>query len=139
MFQRFGPLLLACSLFAQQRPQRPGLFFAEEWKTTMETPLTQDFVSNADLELRLYRPTGKEMRVTSEGNLPPHTFSGMCTQMWAVALRHKESFADQRGLAKLRWSTRTSCFHLLRPIVKLADGYDFDWHESEFPNCAARS
>jgi hypothetical protein len=129
-------------LFAQQQPQRPGLFFAEEWKTTMETSLTQDFVSNAALELKLYGPSGKEMRVTSEGNSPPHTFSGMCTQTWAVALRHKDSFVDLRGLAKLRWSTKTSGFHLLRPILKLADGtwlvgdhadgYDFDWHESEF-------
>jgi hypothetical protein len=59
--------------------------------------------------------------VTSEGSAP-HTFSGICAQTWALALRHKESFADLRGLAKMRWSTKTSGFHLLPPIVKLADG-----------------
>jgi hypothetical protein len=100
----------------------------------------QDYVSNGSLELELYGASGKEMRVTSEGS-PPHTFSGMCTQTWALALRHKESFADLRGLAKMRWSTKTSGFHLLPPIVKLAggtwlvgdhtDGFEFNWHESE--------
>ncbi len=82
------------------------------------------------------------MHVTSEGGAPPHTFSGMCAQPCALALRHKTSDADLRGLAKMRWVTKTSAFHLVRPIIKRADGtwlvgdhaegHEFDWHESEF-------
>jgi len=142
MCHRFLLPLLTFAALAQQRPARPELFFREEWKPTMETPVTQEFISNPDLELKLYGPSGKEMRVTSEGGSPPHTFSGMCTQTCALALKNRGAFADLRGLARMRWTTKTSGFHLLRPIVKLADGtslvgdhadgFEYDWHESEF-------
>jgi hypothetical protein len=127
-----------------QRPptQRPPLFFRETWRETMETPVTQAFVSNPDLELKLYGPSGSDQRVPSEGGAPPHIFTGMCLQTCALALKRKDAYVDLTGLAKIRWVTKTSGFHLLRPIVKLADGtwlvgdhadgYTFDWHESEF-------
>jgi hypothetical protein len=48
---------------------------------------------------------------------------------------------DLTGLATIRWRTRISGFHMLHPIVKLADGtwlvgdrataYSTDWVESE--------
>jgi hypothetical protein len=136
------PLIAFAQTTPPVRPQRPALFWSEAWKQTMETPLTQEFVSNPALELKLYGPSATDMRVTSEGNSPPHTFSGMCMQTCAVALRHRESNADLRGLAKMRWATKVSGFHLVRPIIKLADGewyvgnhaegQEFDWHESEF-------
>jgi hypothetical protein len=53
---------------------------------------------------------------------PIHVWTGMCTTPCAVALRHKTSFADLSGLARLRWNTKVSGFHQIRPIVKLADG-----------------
>jgi hypothetical protein len=37
-------------------------------------------------------------------------------------LRHKGNFVDLTGLARIRWVTRTSGFHVVRPVVKLADG-----------------
>jgi hypothetical protein len=39
-----------------------------------------------------------------------------------VAFRHKANYADLTGLARIRWNTKTSGFHQIRPIVKLADG-----------------
>jgi len=98
MCHRFLLPLLTFAALAQQRPARPELFFREEWKPPMETPVTQEFISNPDLELKLYGPSGKEMRVTSEGGSPPHTFSGMCTQTCALALKNRVAFADLRGL-----------------------------------------
>jgi hypothetical protein len=40
----------------------------------------------------------------------------------AVAFREKNNFVDLTGLGKVRWVTRTSGFHVVRPMVKLADG-----------------
>jgi hypothetical protein len=41
----------------------------------------------------------------------------------AVTLRHKESFVNLTTAgARIKWVTRTSGFHVVRPVLKLADG-----------------
>lgn len=128
---------------------RPPLFLKEDWKQTPaggEHPVTPDSVASTDLELTLYGPTGKEILLNgAEGNdsNPIHVWTGMCTTPCGLALRHTSSFADLTGLARIRWNTKMSGFHQIRPIVKLADGTwlvgDYadgnprDWLVSEFP------
>ena len=46
----------------------------------------------------------------------------MTTTPFAATLRDKENFVDLTGMAKVRWITRASGFHVVRPVVKLADG-----------------
>ena len=53
---------------------------------------------------------------------PIHLWTGMCTSPCGAALRHKSSYVDLSGLARIRWNTKMSGFHQVRPIVKLADG-----------------
>jgi hypothetical protein len=53
---------------------------------------------------------------------PPNLWTGACTTPVAVSLKHRRSFVDLRGLAKIRWVARVSGFHVVRPIVRLADG-----------------
>jgi hypothetical protein len=133
---------LTCSLEAQQsapstppggrgaapRVTRPALFFSEEWKQTPandEHPVTQQSVANPALELKLYGAAAKEIQLTGAAgneNNPTHVWTGMCTTPCALAFRHKTNYADLTGLARVRWNTKTSGFHQIRPIVKLADG-----------------
>jgi hypothetical protein len=133
---------LACSLEAQQsappapqggrgaapRVTRPALFFSEEWKQTPandEHPVTQQSVANPALELKLYGSMAKEIQLTGAAgneNNPIHVWTGMCATPCALAFRHKTNYADLTGLARVRWNTKTSGFHQIRPIVKLADG-----------------
>ncbi len=40
----------------------------------------------------------------------------------AATLRSKTQLADLTGLARIRWNTKMSGFHQVRPVVKLADG-----------------
>jgi len=121
-------LLLTVDAFAQGRAGRPPLFFHEEWKQTPaggEHPVTQDGVANASLELKLYGQSGKEVQLTGSAkdeNNPIHLWTGLCATPCAVTLRHKDSFADLTGLARIRWVTKMSGFHQVRPVVKLADG-----------------
>ena len=144
--------LLALSMcenvFAQGRTVRPPLFFHEEWKQTPaggEHPVTQDGVANPGLELKLYGISGKEVQLTGSAkdeNNPIHVWTGLCSTPCAVALRHKDNLADLTGLARIRWVTKMSGFHQIRPIVKLADGTWlvgnfadaslFDYHEVDF-------
>jgi hypothetical protein len=52
----------------------------------------------------------------------PNLWTGVCQTPVAVTLRHKASYVDLTGLARIRWVTRVSGFHVVRPVVKLADG-----------------
>ena len=75
-------------------------------------------------------------------NNPIHLWTGMCTTPCAVALREKNNYADLTGLARIRWVTKVSGFHQVRPIVKLGDGTwlvgdhtdgsTVDWLQSDF-------
>jgi len=109
------------------RVVRPGLFFKEEWKQTPqggEHPAGLDSLSNPNLDLKLYVPAGEILLTVSAGdeNVPIHVWTGMCTSPCAVAFRDKARLADLTGLARIRWNTKTSGLHQVRPIVKLADG-----------------
>ena len=53
---------------------------------------------------------------------PPNLWTGVCQTAVAATLRHKRSFVDLTGLSRIRWVTRTSGFHVVRPVIKLADG-----------------
>jgi hypothetical protein len=109
------------------KPTRPGLFFKEEWKQTPaggEHPVAADSIGNPNLELKLYVPAGEILLTGSAGdeNNPTHVWTGMCTSPCAVGFRDRASFADLSGLARIRWNTKMSGFHQVRPILKLADG-----------------
>jgi len=107
---------------------RPGLFFKEEWKqgpTAGENPVGAVNVASANLELKLYGPSSKEMAVTGapgDENNPMHLWTGLCTTACGATLRDKTNFADLTGLARIRWTTKMSGFHQIRPMIKLADG-----------------
>ncbi len=106
---------------------RPGLFFREEWKQTPqggEHAVTQESIGNPNLELKLYVPSG-EIELTgsaNDENNPTHVWTGLCILPCALAFREKANFADLTGLARIRWNTKMSGFHQVRPIVKLPDG-----------------
>jgi hypothetical protein len=150
-------LAMAAGAFAQQASaQQPGgrgggrgmaaqpapLFFKEAWKDfSGNVPMTQDFVLTPDLQLNMYGSGKDDFNVTNEGNVP-HIWTGLCASSCALTLSNKDSFVDLTGKAKIRWYTKTSGFHQVRPVAKLADGtwligdhFDantFDYHESEF-------
>ena len=126
---------------AAGRAGRPGIFLKEEWKQNEkndEHPISQESVGNPNLELKLYGPTGKEILLTGRAGdetNPIHPWTGMCTTPCGLALRDKTNFADLSGLARIRWNTKTSGFHQIRPIVKLADG---NWYVGDRAEASPR-
>lgn len=129
-------------------PARPPLFFREEWKQTPaggEAAVTAASVSNSNLELKLYGPSGKDIQLTGSAgdeNNPIHLWTGLCESPCAATLRDKNNMVDLTGLARMKWVTKMSGLHQVHPIVKLADGTWLvgdratgsvvDWHEDEF-------
>jgi len=109
------------------RITRPPLFFKADWQQSAqagEHPVAPNSLTDPGLELKLYVPSGEVLLTGTAGeeNNPVHVWLGLCTSPCAVAVRQKAQFADLTGLARIRWNTKMSGFHQVRPIVKLADG-----------------
>ena len=136
-----------------QTPQYPPVFFREDWKLVgglpnINTPqepehaVVQGDVANPNLEVRLYGDkAGLTAVKQTYNNDITYLMTLLCASNCAVALRDKNNDVDLTGLATLRWRTKITGFHLLHPILKLADGtwlvgdhataYSTDWVESE--------
>lgn len=128
-------------------PGRPTLFMNEGWKVSggEQAVNPAEAVASPNLELKVYGPGAKDIQITgaadNEAN-PVHLWTGLCEQTCAATLRDKENYVDLSGLAMIRWVTKTSGFHRVHPIVKLADGTWYvgdhadgsptDWHTDEF-------
>ena len=161
--------IAAAAAFAQQAPRlvpedhRPSLFLREDWKFPSPKqvdggfPLTQAAVSNPAFELKLYgvgRPNHDgatecgatdcvliSWRTTPKDD-PTFVYMGPCLSPCGVALRNRDNYVDLTGLAKFRWRTKQTGFHMLRPMLKLADGTwlvgdhaesaTTDWRVTEF-------
>jgi hypothetical protein len=113
---------------AARRPTRPPLFLAERWQQIPEGgehPVTPASLTNPNVEMVLYGPSGSEIQLTgaagNEAN-PVHVWTGLCTTPCGLTLRDRTRLVDLTGLARIRWNTKTSGFHQVRPLLRLADG-----------------
>jgi hypothetical protein len=136
-----------------QGPQHPPLFLREDWRLASglpnintpqepEHPVVQGDVANPNLDVHLH---GDKVGLTAvkqpNNNDLTYVMTLLCTSSCAITLRDKNNDVDLTGLATIRWHTKISGFHMLHPIVKLADGtwlvgdhataYSTDWVESE--------
>ena len=138
---------------APQGPPSHTLFFREDWRLASGLPnintpqepehaIVPGDVANPNLEVHLYGDKGGIVTVNQPNNNNiTYVMTLLCTSNCAVTLRDKNNDVDLSGLATIRWRTRISGFHLLHPILKLADGtwlvgdhataYSTDWVESE--------
>jgi len=135
---------------APPEDNRPPLFLRETWKEppagATEIPVSQEYVASPNVEVKVYGAGGKEVNVVhhaSPKDEPTYIWSGLATASWAVTVRDKNNLVDLSSpVAKIKWRTKMAGFHVLRPVIKLADGtmlvgdhveeYSTDWHESEF-------
>jgi hypothetical protein len=108
-------------------PARPVLIFKEEWKQTEkggEHPFAAEDVSGANLDFKVYGVKTEDVLLTGSGRDgdPIHVWTGLCPNACALTLKDKSNYADLTGLARIRWVTKVSGFHQVRPVIKLADG-----------------
>src|ERR1700719_2776568 len=105
------------------------LFFKVEWlgppSQTAQVPVVQENIVDSNVQLKQYGPAAKQLLTsgTPGSDTTPFTvWSGECAGPFAITFRQKNNYVDLTGLAKIRWVTKTSGFHVVRPVVKLADG-----------------
>ena len=132
--------------------QYPPLFFREDWKLAgglgnINTPQEPEHVLfQGDVANPIWKCACTATRPALSPSGSPTTsltyvMTLLCMSNCAVTLRDKNNDVDLSGLATIRWRTKVSGFHLLHPIVKLADGtwlvgdhataLSSDWVESQ--------
>ena len=140
-----GTFLLGVGLTPHAQ-ERPTLFFREDWKEIPPAkPVTQEHVSNPNLLVSRHGPGEAGIKKSHHDQPmddPWYIWSGEAPGNWALSLRHKTSWVDLTGLAKIRWRSKQAGFRQLRLILKLADGrwlvsdeFDgpsIDWRIHEF-------
>ena len=99
--------------------------FVRPASQTGQTKVVQDNIGDPNLELKQYGL--HESCLLTSGNpgsetTPFSVWSGECERPFATLFRHKTSYVDLTGAARIRWAVKTSGFHVARPVVKLADG-----------------
>lgn len=142
-------IVCTASVFAQQPAQEQGRgargqgrggtgaarasaappFFKVEWvrpaSQTGQVPVVQENVADPNVELKGYGPAAKQLLTSGtpgSDTTPFSVWSGECEGPFAITFRQKNNYVDLTGLGKIRWVTKTSGFHVVRPVVKLADG-----------------
>ncbi len=114
----------------------------------MEHPLDQKAVSTtgnkygSEAAPALPGKDIQENGVPDNTSNPLHIWTGLCAQPCAMAVREKNNYVDLTGMAKIRWVTKVSGLHQIKPILKLADGTRilgehadgsvFDYHTTDF-------
>ncbi len=114
---------------AVQRASTAPLIFKVEWvrppSQTGQTQMVQENVADPNVEVKWYGPGAKKMLTTGtpgSENAPFGIWSGECDAPFVITFRHKLNNLDLSGLSRIRWSTKTSGFHVVRPVVKLTNG-----------------
>lgn len=95
---------------------------AEYKKAPPQGSLPRDWIGTSCVILSGYNQNPAPPKVVhGDASDPPNLWTGVCGAV-AVTLRHKTSNVDLTGFAKMRWVTRVSGFHVVRPLVKLVNG-----------------
>lgn len=90
-----------------------------------QVPVVQENIADPTIELKEYGPAAKELLTsgTPGSERTPFTvWSGACTGPFAITFRMKNNYVDLTRLGRISWSVKTSGFHEVRPVIKLADG-----------------
>jgi hypothetical protein len=111
------------------RASNAPAFLKVEWvrpsTQTGQVPVVQENVVDQNVEIKWYGAAAKHLLTSGtpgSESTPFSVWSGECDGPFAIAFRQKNSFVDLSGAGRIRWIVKTSGFHVVRPVVKLADG-----------------
>jgi len=92
---------------------------------TAQVPVIQTNIADPNIELKQYGAAAKDLLTSGtpgSESTPFTVWSGTCTGPFAITFRLKNGAMDLTGLGRIRWMVKTSGFHEVRPVLKLADG-----------------
>ena len=113
-------------------PVAATLAFKVEWvrpasqeDTKVRYMPVQANVADPNVVMTFYGKAAKQILTTSAPGVsgaPYGVWAGTAEGPFAVTFKSKKGYLDMTGLAYVRWATKTSGFHAVRPVIKLASG-----------------
>jgi len=111
----------------------PPLFMKVEWvrpaaqeNTKVRYMPIQDNIADSNVLISYYGAGAKQVLTTGQpgsASVPYGIWSGTAETPFAMTFKPKNgNYVDLTGLASIRWWTKTSGFHEIRPVLKLANG-----------------
>src|ERR1700691_1431824 len=85
----------------------------------------QKNIKDPNVIMTFYGKAAKQILTTGapgSAETPYGVWAGTAEGPFAVTFKLKDRYVDMTGLASVRWFTKTSGFHAIRPVVKLPDG-----------------
>ena len=129
----FGMTLSGSAQEARQPATAAPLAFKVDWvrpKNQEDTKVrytpVQENIADPNVEMTFYGKAAKQILTTGlpGSDVTPYgVWTGTAEAgPFAVTFKLKNRYVDLTGLANIRWFTKTSSFHVVRPVVKLANG-----------------
>jgi len=104
-------------------------FFKVDWVQpagqTGQVAIVQGNVADPNVIVSWYGDAAKKLLTSGtpgSDTTPFSVWSGECDGPFAITFKQKNNMVDLSGLGKIRWTIKTSGFHVVRPVLKLADG-----------------
>ena len=126
---------MVCGFAQQAQPPKvttAPLAFKVEWvrpasqeDTKVRYMPVQQNIADPNVIMTFYGNAAKQILTTGapgSTETPYGVWTGTAEGPFAVTFKLKGSYVDMTGLANIRWFTKTSGFHAIRPVVKLANG-----------------
>jgi hypothetical protein len=117
---------------ARQPAKAAPLAFKVDWvrpKNQEDTKIrympVQENIADPNVEMKFYGAAKQILTTGLPGSdiTPYGVWTGTAESgPFAVTFRLKDRYVDLTGLANIKWYTKTSGFHVVRPVVKLANG-----------------
>jgi hypothetical protein len=121
--------------FAQEARRAPTapLAFKVDWvrphsqdDTSVRYTPVQENIADPNVVMTSYGKAAKQILTTGVpgSDVTPYgVWTGTAEAgPFAVTFKLKDHYVDMTGLANIRWYTKTSGFHVVRPVVRLANG-----------------
>jgi hypothetical protein len=128
---------LASSAFAQEgegggAAAAPSLAMKVEWvqpasqaDTKIRYIPVQSNIADPNVEMKMYGAAAQILTTGAPGSKvrPYGVWSGTAQEPFAITFKHKNGTPmDLTGLAYVRWDVKTSGFHEVRPVIRVAGG-----------------
>ena len=98
---------------------------ANQENTKVRFTPAQENIADPNVVLTYYGKAAKQILTTGtpgSKETPFGVWTGTAEGPFAITFKLKNGYVDMTGLASVRWFAKTSGFHAVRPVIKLANG-----------------